>query len=196
MTPEELYFKNEHLVPITLNKTFPNPKNYAKAKRIELDDLLQYGKTGLWMAATTWDKSKTKFETYAINRIKWYLLEVSKRELNIMKLEANKKYTDNEYYGIVSMDAKISGESESNTLHDILHNDSYKNDFKEVEEKIYIDQCLKWYKGFDKEVFKRRIDGLTLTEIANIYGTSKKNVSGFVRKNRMKYINLRKVGIL
>src|SRR5699024_5859000 len=67
----ELYDKHTHLIERTLYALLGQPHSVAHSKSMEYEDLLQYARMGLWEACISYDSSKSQFETYTINHIRW-----------------------------------------------------------------------------------------------------------------------------
>lgn len=75
---EQLYEDYEKLVYSTAYKRYGNP-NYRDAHGLEMDDILQFGRMGLFRACKTHDSSgEATFATHAIRNIVWSINTESK----------------------------------------------------------------------------------------------------------------------
>ncbi|WP_165786719.1 sigma-70 family RNA polymerase sigma factor [Heyndrickxia camelliae] len=194
LTPEELYNKYQHYAERTLCEVFPDPHNLAKKKGIEYEDLVQYAKLGLWIGCLTYNPKKSKFNTHAINSIKWNLFKSLNKENGLIKLEEKRKYSESELYDVVSMDQQIFDDNEEKTLHELIasKDDTYKTGLGNV----LINECLNRLTGFQKEILKLRLEEYTFEQIGSMYNMTKEAIRQHMKKMKVKFINLREVELV
>lgn len=190
MTPEELFESHKHLAKETLYKAYKLPRQLARKNQIEFEDLLQYAYTGLWKAAISFQPSKCKFPTHAINHIKWHLNERLRRECPVMKLSANVKYDENEMYRIISIDKEFVTKDSKVSLHDSI---SSNVNVEELAIGEYItEKVLTLLNERELKMFNMRLEGMTNQQIGDIYGMTRANVRVILLKAKVKidrYLN-------
>ena len=194
MTPEELYESHTYLVKQTLYRAYRHPKELARRNQIEYDDLLQYAHTGLWKAAITYNSTKCKFPTHAINSIKWHVNERLKRECPIMKLSANVKYDETDMYRIISMDKEVSTSDSIVSMHEVISSDV---NVEELAIGEYLTEKLfTLLNERELKMFNMRLEGMTNQQIGDEFGMTRANVRVILLKAKRKieeYMNDREV---
>jgi RNA polymerase sigma factor (sigma-70 family) len=184
MSPEDYFYKYQHIAKETVYKIFNNPKGICDQHRIEMADLFQYAATGLWKACITYDETKgTKFLTHAINHVKWHVNERLKRETSIIRYAINRDYEPNEIYGIMSIDAEHSDDSEGkNTYHDIIPSDY--DLLENVIGGIEGEQLFSQLTEKQKKIVRLLEKGLSSGEIGKMWGTTPQNVRAYIYNAR------------
>jgi RNA polymerase sigma factor (sigma-70 family) len=174
MNAEELFETHYHIAKQTILRMFNNPKGICDQHRIEMDDLYQIARIGLWQAAQKYKPDQgTKFTTFAINNIRFYVKERLNRETSMIKYSPNRKYEANERYGILSIDAKQSDEGD-NTYHDIIaSNVDIETDIMNELSKDYI---LSRLTEKQRKVVELKIKGLNRKQISAKLNTSGEDV--------------------
>jgi RNA polymerase sigma factor (sigma-70 family) len=177
LNPEELYFKYEYLAKATLYHMFPSPMSIAKKHRLEFDDLLQYAKTGIWLAVTKYNPEKNcKFSSYCISYVRWHVTERLNRECCIFKVNSN-THDWNNMYEVISIDDKSD---ESHSLHEIIASDN------KVEENVLgrIGEELLLSKLTERQIHIIRMQekGLSLRKIGKELGMTGENVRYHLKK--------------
>lgn len=194
MTPEELYESHTYLVKQTLYKAYKRPRDLARNNQIEYDDLLQYAHTGLWKAAITYDSTKCKFPTHAINNIKWHVNERLKRECPIMKLSANVKYDESDMYRIISMDKEVAIKDSNVSMYEVI---SSGVDVEELAIGKYLtEKMFTLLNERELRMFNMRLEGMTNQQIGNEFSMTRANVRVILLKAKRKieeYMNDREV---
>ena len=174
MTPEELYESHEYLIKKTLYKTYKFPRELCRKNQIEYEDLLQYARTGLWKAAITYDSTKGKFITYAINNIKWHVTERLQRECPVMKLNSDIKYDEEYMYGIVSMDEELELKDSAVSLHEVIPSDV--NIEQTVIDNNVAKKALSRLNKRELNVLSMKSEGMANQKIGDFYGMTRENV--------------------
>lgn len=175
---EELYVQYQQLVPATLYKRYPNPNRIAYVHGLELDDLLQFGRMGLFAATQTFDPSKgCKFQTYAINNIK-YSIDYKIREYSLFNQNKRSYEVVNNVY-IESITAD----------NDSLEDDMFEflnckvNDYEEADSRLVLEALSKVLSSKTMEIIKMRLEHYTYEEIGNHIGLSRQRVKQIIDKN-------------
>jgi RNA polymerase sigma factor (sigma-70 family) len=191
MNPEELFLKHKHIARETLFRMYPDPKGIARKYNIEFADLLQYSLEGLWKAALKYDSSKCKFTTYAINYIKWNLVEKLNRECSLFKINPNNHDWDN-MYEIISMDTEMTDiDGRKFTQHDILPSDvDVEIDAISDLSKDYILHNLN---DKQKEILKLQEQGMSYKQIGDMWNCTGANVKAKIYNARKQLKNYSEV---
>jgi RNA polymerase sigma factor (sigma-70 family) len=181
MTPEDYFYKYQHIAKETLYRMFPDVKGVARVNRIEVSDLKQIAAIGLWKACISYQPDKgTKFMTHAINHIKWHVTERLKRETSMIKYDSN-KFDQIEQYGIMSIDAEHSEDSDGqNTYHDILASD-YNLESNVMSNSEYV-HILSQLNDRQREIVKLIEKGLNTNDIARLWDMTGSNVRHHYQK--------------
>ena len=114
---EKLYSEYEDLIVPTIYRQFPLHKEFIAVHGLEMDDLIQYGRIGLYRACKNFDDSKGKsMRSHAIDNIIWKINdELTKDSLNNVDNKSLVLLDKN------SLDTKFSTEeSEDLYLHDVV----------------------------------------------------------------------------
>lgn len=176
---EELYFKYEKYVPVTLKRGFPDYKAFAKTHGVDVDDLLQLGKIGLYKACQHYNPNKNaSFSTYAIKKIKYTIMtEAKKYSLN------NKTNRTFELADKTSMEFPLATtEGDVVDLHDVIES---KNDaFDETELNMLLDTIGEVVSENVVKALKMRYDKFTFGEIGKELNMSPQAVQKMLKKNR------------
>jgi RNA polymerase sigma factor (sigma-70 family) len=188
---DKLYHEHEHLAEETVYKVFPKPKLTAHRKGLDLEDLIQYAKTGLWIACTSYDDTKgTKFVTHAINHMRWHLMDRVKRECNPMKLSAREKYVFSEMYKIDSLDKDIATYEGPTTLHDLLASDT-DVEGSAVDGVVLADMLGVAVTEQERRILELRLQDVQYSEIGKMYGCTRGNIQAKVKKLRERILAYR-----
>lgn len=175
---------NLKLVKSTLYRVFPKPNRTARRKGLDLEDLMQYGYTGLWKACITYDPTKgAAFQTHAINHIRWHLIDRVKRECNPMKLQINVKYVFSDMYKIVSFDRVMEDLFEGEvTLHDIQA-DERVDVFGETIDSLTAQELMNVMESEDDLIIlKMRAKKIPFPEIGKLFGCTGQNIQHKFKK--------------
>ena len=157
MTIEELY----KIAGCVLKKN-----NARKVGVYEYEDLLQELVCKAYMSADKYDKAKSSESTFYFTVMNNYLKNIFCKE-NCDKRKAN----------VLSLDVDINGSGK--TLLEKIENDD-KNNYQ-TENKLYL---LDVYKNELSPYFKLYIEnGITMTQIAKMFGKSKQSVSRAIKKD-------------
>lgn len=193
MSPEELFEKNKVLAEATVFKMFNNPRKVAKDKRMELNDLYQYAYMGLWVACNNWDESKAKFNTHAINNIKWSIMRGLDNDDNYKRC----KYKPNSKENDVKMEYLDNAPKEDGiTYHEILPD---KTDiFSDAHSNIVAPKLLEGITPKQKEAVLLKAQGYNCQEIGKMLGMSRENARQLIarasktaKKSRDKLVGVR-----
>jgi RNA polymerase sigma factor (sigma-70 family) len=144
MNPNELFEEYYHLAEATVLKLFKNPQYLAKQKGLELEDLHQYAREGLWESALKFDsvKGNRSFQNFAITNIRWTLIKKIRKDckkftfrgtgLNPKEIESKTNFISfdspspvgNEegstYHELIAGDYNLEGEAIGNLLEDAI----------------------------------------------------------------------------
>lgn len=177
MNAEELYFKYEYVAKETLFRMYKHPKSIAKKHRLEFDDLLQYAKTAVWIAATKYNpEKKCKFSSFAISYVRWHVTEKINRECCLFKVNSNKHDWSN-MYEVVSMDDKGD---ETHSLHELVgsETDVETNAIGNLGEKVLLSKLT------DRQIhiIKMQEKGMSLRQIGKELGMTGENVRYYLKK--------------
>jgi RNA polymerase sigma factor (sigma-70 family) len=189
MSPEELYEQYQHLAKETIYRMYNNPHGICRKHNIEMDDLLQYARTGLWKACLNHNPEKAKFVTHAINNIKWHLNERLNRETSLIHYAVNRDFAANEKYELISMDYDLMEDEEgSKSYHEIIPSDGIPvldNVIGDIEGNYMLSQLT--YK--QREAVELKLKGLNSNEIARILSMTGANVRHHLKLTKKKLIN-------
>lgn len=183
-TPKELYEKYEYLVPITVGKNFPN-NSYRDSHMLDLDDIYQFGRIGLYEACQRYDANKGKsFRNFAIDSIIWKI----KNEAKKYSLRSINTYS-NELIDSVSLNVAVT----DNFGEECYLQDTIEDEVDEIE-KALIKNSLKSIKNkLPNNLYKilvMRMNKYTYEEIAEELGVTRQNVQRLVNMNKDKVIKL------
>lgn len=179
----QLYEENEVLVYSTVQKRFDS-EAFRKAHMLSRDEIIQFGRMGLFQACKTYDKTKgSVFQTYAINNIIWSIKNESRRYSLCSINDSSLELIDR-----ISMEDSLSGQISGETLHDII--ESRENGFTELEDKLFIESVRENISERLANTLELRMKGLTFEEIADSLGISKQAVESHLRRNRKKVVNM------
>lgn len=183
MNAEELYHSHEDIAEITVYRMFQSPKRVARQHGIELDDLFQYARTGLWKGCLSYCEDKGKFKTHAINNIRWHILERLRRETDMIKYDINKKFTTDEKYKVISIDKNLKDNEEYDTYHDIVGSDiNVEND---VMDNLNGLEILNKLDNVQKEiVYLMEVKEMQLKDIGKMWNMTGENVRRILNKSK------------
>lgn len=175
-TPRKLFDEYKHLAPTTLKKTLYNPHELAKKYTIEYDDLLQYAYTGLWTACVNYNNTKSSFQTFAINNIRWSVLSGLNRECSLIKYDVNNPPSDEDTYQVISIDATIEQE-DGNEIdrHETIPDD--ENIEEKAINKLISDELLQTLTDREKKIIHMKFLDMTETEIADQLNVTKQAIN-------------------
>ncbi|WP_442636472.1 sigma-70 family RNA polymerase sigma factor [Rossellomorea marisflavi] len=194
MTPNELFEKYQYLVKNTAYAMFGDPVKFARKKNMDLDDILQYGKIGLWDSCNKYRESKGRqFKSYAINRIRWSISQGVEKDSKLFSFKGrrdNGKLTyefKNAYDNRVgSLDDQLNtNDTESNvsTYHDVVGNGyNLEQEVIDNEYYTYIENNLSEQM---LDIIKMKADGHPCEVMGKKYGVSRERV-------RQKIVQMRK----
>lgn len=184
LTPKELYDKYEYLVPITVGKNFPS-ETYREAHMLDLDDIYQFGRIGLYEACQKYDVKRGKsFRNFAIDSIIWKIKNESKK----YSLRSINTYS-NELVDNVSLNTVVSDSSGAECyLQDTIEENVDLIENLHEEFKL---QELK--ENSSSNLYKTvimRIQGYTFEEIADDLGITKQRVHSLLNRNKGNIMDL------
>jgi RNA polymerase sigma factor (sigma-70 family) len=198
---EDLLMKEyEKYVVITLEKMIPDTKNFADSLHLGVDDLLQYGRLGLWKAIKTRDKMiSNNFRSHVIRNIKWSLgrnISIQSMKESIYKDKYYKRNKlEHRKVDVVSMSNKPFGEHEieETTYYDIVGYDNINKFENDSIDNQAIDniECIKIFsllKDHEKRMVLMKLKGYKETEIAKCFGISRQAINTKF-KNMQKRLN-------
>lgn len=177
-SPEQLFSDHQHLATATLYRTLGQPHAVAKSKSIEYEDLLQVAYIGLWKACQTYNFNKGKFQTYAINHIKWTLIPALSHDFNHFKYPTsyNANNIPEEEYQLASIDADI-GVGESRTLHESIAAEDDNSIESEVLHRTELEEVMKTLTERQQKIVELKLLDWTEAEIGKQLGVSKQAIN-------------------
>jgi RNA polymerase sigma factor (sigma-70 family) len=184
-TAEELYEKYEYIATKTLYHMFNSPRNLAKKHNIELEDLVQYAKTAVFIAAKKYNPEKNcKFSSYAISYVHWHVQERLSRECCIFKINPN-KHDWNNMYSVVSIDDKGD---ETHSFHDLIpsETDVEENVMGNMGEELILNRL----NDKQKEIIRLKEKGMSFRDIGKCMNCTGENVRyhyGIIQKKLENY---------
>lgn len=174
---EKMYEENERLVSITVNRRFSNSR-YIQHHMLTRDDLLQYGRIGLYNACRTYDSSKgALFQNHAIRCIIGSIMNESKKDS--LRNESN---FSNTLIDSLSMDTPIHSEEGEYTISDILEDE--RNHFYKIEERELIEDIEREISPRIAKMVRLRLEENTYEQISKKLGISRQAVSQEIKKHR------------
>lgn len=194
MHPEELFNKHEYWARITIHRMFPEPNTYAMSKGLQIDDLYQFARIGLWNGCKSFDETKGNgtFRGHAIRNIKWYVLRAIQIQNSKFQYYKSRPNDDENRVNVLSINAKLNWvDSDELTYEDVLSSDNiYNFESTNPEAELFSSfgeqEILRVLKPKDKELVQMRVDGLTYQEIANYYCTSRQNIQAKLKRIQRK----------
>jgi RNA polymerase sigma factor (sigma-70 family) len=196
-TKEKMFAEYEYLVSVTVHKMFANPRLHAQSKGLDYDDLIQYGRYGLWDACKNWEQKQIGiFRNFAIRNIRWSLGKcIPREEFNPHLYKYNGTTARNakdKRITVVSMSHKPFGDEDETTFYDIVSSDNMNGANELVHDQVLseleynnIFSCLKPH---EKEMVHMKMHGLNNKEIGDYYGISRQAI-GVKFKQMQKKIN-------
>lgn len=183
--PNELFFDHQHLSKATLYKLLGQPHQVALSKNLEFDDLLQYAYVGLWKACTTYKPSKSKFESHAINHIRWAVKNGLNRESSTFKFNPNNQPTKEESFKLIDINSPIT-ESDDNSL---TFADTIESELKTDEttlRNLSVEELTSILTNKEKQIIHYRLMEYTYAEIGVKFGVTQqainKNINKIIKK--------------
>jgi RNA polymerase sigma factor (sigma-70 family) len=197
LTIDELIKKYEYLVDITLARTYGNIEKFAKSRQIEVDDLRQFGRLGIFKALTTYQKEKyghLSFRSFIIRNIKW---KVNRELYYVSKSHARYKSRDiseDNIVPVISMSYTPHSNKNDRTYYDIISQDyidSFGSRFPDPQatlvDNLMVKRMLSKLEDKDRVVVEYRLQGLTYEEIGKKVGMTKQGVGMKMKKLYEKY---------
>lgn len=178
---EKLYFEYEPCIEQTIQRQFPLHQSFTAAHGLSKDDLIQYGRIGLYRACKSFDSTKGKsMRNYAIQSIIWMINdELTKDSLNNVDNKSLILLDKNSLDLIVSSD---NGEELS--LNDVIGElDSGYND---IEVENLIESIRGTVSDRLIDIVKLKYDGYTFVEIGKAIGVSSQACEQLLKKNKSK----------
>lgn len=181
---EQLFEEYHHLVKITLQKMFHNPRKLAQDKGLSYDDLLQYGRLGLMDACRTWEQKQLgTFRNYAIRNIKWSIGKYIPREQlnNSYYRYYQKKDDGNKRITLLSMNHQPFGAEDETNLYDVISDDNINGVNESIESQVLSElesnELFNILKEHEKEMVRMKMQGMIEKEIATHYGISRQAIN-------------------
>lgn len=191
-TAEKLFSQYQHLAPATLYRLFGQPHNVAQSKSMEYDDLLQYAHEGLWKACVSYDGKRSNFETYAINNIRWAVLDGANRESSIFRFNPNNKPNDEDVYNLIGYDSPIETNSDSNSSLTVSETVASEEDTeKTCLHRIHIKELLKKLDSRENEILIHKAKDLKNKDIAEKLNLSPQAISKILINIRKKMTKMK-----
>jgi RNA polymerase sigma factor (sigma-70 family) len=179
MNAEELFEDHVHLAKVTVHRMFANPVKFAESKHLEIEDLYQYARLGLWDACKTWqDKPIGSFKGYAIRNMRWSIGKFIPREqLNQSYYRYYQKKDDrNKSISLISMSHQPFGEEDDSTLYEVIANNDESVESQVVSE-LENNELFNILKPHEKEMVQMKLKGMIEKEIATYYGVSRQCIN-------------------
>ena len=172
---EAMYYEHEKYILPTIYKKFPNYKTFSETHGLELDDLIQYGRIGLYKACKTFDSKKgLNMRSYVIQHIVWTIMtEVKKNSLNNV---SNKSLHLLEK---ISLEQEFTIDGEAVFLHEAIG--AVDEGYKEIEYTSMVELL----KGRVPDKFlialEMRKNGYTHSEIGEKLGVTPQRCNNLLR---------------
>lgn len=173
-SPEQLFHEHQHLATATLYRTLGQPHAVAQSKSTEYEDLLQVTYIGLWKACTTYNPSKGKFQSHAINHMKWTLLPALNNDFNTFKYASNN--IPEEEYQLASIDAQIGIGDDSRNMHESIAADDMGTE-SAILYKFEAEEAMQSLTERQREIVKFKSMGWNDVDIGEQLGISKQAVN-------------------
>lgn len=197
LTPEQIYEKYHYLVDVTIQRMFANPDNYAKSRGLEYDDLIQFGRIGLWTGCESYCSVKfanVKLQNFLIRNIRWKVYRhLYMESVNYLR-HKTKEVTDDNKVTVLSMSNNPYSNLEDETFYDIVSQDnidSFEQRFPSPETVTISNlTAIKMFEKLDKKeqnLVELRLTGLTYQDIAERLGVSKQYISSKFKDMANKY---------
>jgi RNA polymerase sigma factor (sigma-70 family) len=202
MNKEQLFEEHMHLVRKTIYKMFPASRQIAARHRMELDDLLQYGYEGLWKACVNYKKGKSSFRTYAINYIRWHVMNGINYYgglIHFQHKDRKEKIKEVKFYDLFERAYKEESKSKSTLLCEIIPNQNIDIEYEYISnerfkkaigclERKQRDILLAYLKGESQPEIAKRL-GVTRQAVTFHYRNAKKKIKELLedewRKDKM-----------
>jgi RNA polymerase sigma factor (sigma-70 family) len=184
MTPEELYNSHEKYIESTLQMLFGDLSYFAQKYKVEVDDIIQMARIGLWEASIKFDSTKSNFKTYAINHIRWTVLkELRYVTQDIYSKRESERLKNDNRVPLKSFDKKLkSDDDEKATLYDLIDN---KDIVCDVEGMVIVNDLINSIKDeTNKKVARLLFKGHKAIDIAPMLGVTRKRISQRVQQIR------------
>ena len=182
---EKLYQQYERFILPTIYKQYPLYKSFAATHGLELDDLIQYGRIGLYGACKSFDEAKgMSMRSHAIQRIIWMINdELTKDSLNNIDNKSLVLLDKN------SLDLPVSSENgEELCLHDVIGEE--ENGYVEIEVEGILNSLGNKLPDQLFKVVEMRYKGHTFKEIGAELGVSDKYCHALLNRNKSIVSNL------
>jgi RNA polymerase sigma factor (sigma-70 family) len=173
---------NERLIWLSIIRQFEtqyNAERIASNHNMDLDDLLQIGRIGLWECKKNFDENKGTFSTYAVKYIRLSFMRELKRKGHLIRIPAHHDIKD---YDFVFIPGDKPANDEGENIFTIISS-GYDLE-NEVIEQMDLEQRIKKLKEVvttlspkDREIVIMRSRGKTLQEIGNKHGVTRKAIS-------------------
>lgn len=176
---EKLYFENEKYIEQTIQRQFPNHQTFIAAHGLSKDDLIQYGRIGLYRACKTYDSSKGyQMRSHAIRNIIWMINdELTKDSLNNVDNKSLILMDKN------SLDLPVSSENgEELCLHDVIG--KKESGYIEIEAKNILDSLGNRLPEQLFKVVEMRYKGHTFAQIGEELGVTAQYCSKLLKNNK------------
>lgn len=176
---EKLYFECEKYIEQTIQRRYPNRKSFVATHGLDEDDLIQYGRIGLYRACKTFNPTKGKsMQNYAIQSIIWMINdELTKDSLNNVDNKSLILLDKN------SLDNKFSAENgEDLYLHDVIGEED--GGYKDIDEKSILESLADRLPEQLFKVVEMRYQGHTFTEIGEALGVTAQYCSALLKRNK------------
>lgn len=180
-----LFSENENLIYSTIHRRFNKPK-FREMHGLDEDDIVQYGKIGLYKACQTYDETKgASFSTHAINHIFWSISYESKKD----SLGSDSKWST-DLADRTSMDRTlyVDDQGDEHNLYSFLESRTYGYDEFEMENLLNLiaDNISERF----SIMVKMREEGYVYQEIGDFLGTSHQNIRQQIKYNGDKLMKL------
>lgn len=196
--PEEIYKKYEHLAENTVHKLFQSPSGYAQSLHMELEDLYQFSKIGLWKGIQTFHTTthNRTLKSFLIANMRWAVHNGIWRATVQDRIYKSKDTSEENMATVISMSNSPQYDDENtNTFYDFVAVDNI-NTFDSTEEypenmvvnKFAIEDIMNVLNENEKELVRLRTsnDQLMYKEIAEIYGVTKQCIGMKFKKIQQK----------
>ena len=176
---EKLYHEYEKYILPTIYKQYPLYKSFAATHGLELDDLIQYGRVGLYKACKSFNRTGDyKMKGHAIQNIIWAInVELKKDSLNNIDNKSLVLLDKN------SLDLPVSSENgEELCLHDVIGEE--ENGYVEIEANNILHSLGNKLPEQLFKVVEMRYKGHTFKEIGAELGVSDRYCHALLNRNK------------
>lgn len=154
---------------------------------MEFDDLLQYAHMGLWRACTTYNEEQSRFESHAINNIRWAVQNGLNRESELFKYNVNNMPEEGDKYNLIGYDNPVTNSGDTDALSVSETVPTTQHDVEEsTVNNLLIEELLDLLTSRERRIIKLKSKDMIDDDIAEIFGTTKQSINRTVHNIRRK----------